>query len=113
MIANRRFVGDYRALLLYWESRLFEIFNIENNDVVVATLNIHCRFSNWSVKIQPFDPILKVFESVVRIQYFFEKPFFIFFVVQNYFVGLTIVLRIDSVLINYRYIEDGEYTMFG
>ncbi len=71
--------------------------------------------------MRPFDPILKAFENVARIQYFFEKLFLISFVVRNYFIGLTVVLRIDSVLAgeygivpaDYRYIEDRKYTMFG
>ena len=48
--------------------------------------------------MQPFDPILKAFESIAQIQYFFEKLFFTFFIVQNYPIDLTTVLRIDNVL---------------
>ena len=70
--------------------------------------------------MQPFNPILEVFGNVARIQYFLKKPFFTSFVVRNYPVGSTVVLRIDNVLAgergivpaDYRYIEDGEYTAF-
>ena len=97
------------------------MFDIESSDIAVATLDVHYKFLSWSVKMQPFDPILEAFGNVARIQYFLEKPFFTSFVVRNYFVGLTIVLRIDSVLagkrkvvpIDYRHIKNKEYTIFG
>jgi len=71
--------------------------------------------------MQPFNPILEVFGNVARIQYFLEKPFLIFFVIRNYPIGPAVVLRIDSVLVekrgvvpvDYRHIEDKEYTAFG
>jgi len=97
------------------------MFDIESSDIAVATLDVHYKFLSWSVKIRLFDLILKAFESIIRIQYFLEKPFFTFLVVQNYPVGPTIVFRINSVLVekrgivlmDYQYIEDGEYTVFG
>ncbi len=97
------------------------MFGVEGNDVVIATLDVHCKFPNWSVKIRLFNPILEAFESVIQIQYFFEKSFFISFIIQNYSVGPTVIFRIDSVLVreqevvptDYRYIENGEYTAFG
>ncbi len=102
-------------------SQLPGMFGIESNYVVIITLDVHCRFPSWSVGIQPFDLILEAFENIARIQYFFEKPFFIFFIVRNYLVGPAVVLQIDNVLAgeyrvvltDYRYIEDGEYTAFG
>ncbi len=73
------------------------------------------------MEIQLFDPILEAFESIVRIQYFFEKPFLIFFVVRNYPIGSAVIFRIDNILAeergvvsaDYRRIENGEYTVFG
>ncbi len=97
------------------------MFGVKDSDVVITVLDVYYKFPNWSVEIQPFDPILKVFKNIIRIQYFFEKPFLISFVVRNYSVGPAIVFWIDSilageqrvVLADYRYIEDGEYTAFG
>ena len=97
------------------------MFDVEGNDIAIATLNVHYKFLSWSVKIRPFDPILEAFGSVARIQYFLEKPFLTSFVVRNYPVGSVVVLRIDNVLAgehrvvptDYQYIEDGEYTAFG
>src|SRR6266566_8831624 len=94
--ADRHLVDDRRTLLPHQKSQLPEIFNIEDSNVVIAILNIYYKFPNWSVKIQPFDPILKAFENIARIQYFFEKPFFISFVVRNYSINLAIVFRIDN-----------------
>src|SRR6266699_3816225 len=97
------------------------MFGVESNDIIIAVLNVHCKLLSWSVRIWPFDLVLEVFESVIQIQYFFEKSFFIFFVVRNYFIDLAVVFRIDNVLagergivlVNYRYIEDGKYIAFG
>ncbi len=71
--------------------------------------------------MRSFDLVLEAFENIARIQYFFEKLFFIFFVVRNYLVVPAVVFRIDSVLAgergvvpaDYRYIEDKKYTVFG
>src|SRR6266699_4627103 len=97
------------------------MFGVENSNVVVTVLDVHYRFLNWSVKMRSFDLVLEAFENIARIQYFFEKLFFIFFIVLNYLVGPSVVLQIDNVLVgeyrvvltDYRYIEDGEYTAFG
>ncbi len=90
------------------------MFGVEGNNIVVITLDVHCRFLSWSVKIRPFDPILKVFGNIVRIQYFFEKPFFNSFVVRNYTVGPGVLAKEQKVVsADYRHIEDGEYTAFG
>ena len=94
---------------------------MKSSDVAIATLDVYYRFSSWSVGMRLFDLILEAFGSVARIQYFFKKLFFIFFVVRNYLVGPAVVFRIDSVLIgeqrvvlvDYRCIEDREYTVFG
>ncbi len=97
------------------------MFDIEDSDIAVTTLDVHCKFSSWSVEIQPFDFILEAFGNITRIQYFFEKPFFISFVVRNYLIGPAVILQINSVLTeeqgvvpaDYRRIENGEYTAFG
>ena len=97
------------------------MFGVEGSDVAVAALDVYCRFSSWSVGIRPFDPILKAFGSIAWIQYFFEKPFLISFVVWNYPVGPAVVFQIDNVLAgergvvpaDYRRMEDREYTAFG
>ena len=97
------------------------MFDIENNDIAIAILNVHYKFPSWSVEMQPFDLVLKAFGNITRIQYFLEKPFLISFVVRNYPIGPEVVLRIDNILAgerrvvpaNYRCIEDEEYTTFG
>jgi len=41
---DRRLIGDGGALPLYRGSRLLGMFDIEGSDVVVAALDVHCKF---------------------------------------------------------------------